>query len=62
MLSEKKTIEQRTEGSEGMNHVNLGEGKESFSGGRRANINTLRGEYVSSVQETARRPACLGGR
>lgn len=61
MLSEKKIFEQRKEGSEGMSHVNLREGKESFPGGEGADIKTLRGEYVLSVQETARRPVCLGG-
>lgn len=61
MLSEKKTLEQRKEGSEGMSHVNLREGKKSFPGVEGANIKTLRGEYVLSVQGTARRSVCLGG-
>lgn len=46
MLSEKKTFEQKMEGSEGMSHVNLREGKESFPGSGRANVKTLRGEYA----------------
>lgn len=61
MASEKETFEYMTEGSQGMSYVNLREGRASSPGSGKANAKAVRGRYAESVQDTSRRPMCLGG-
>lgn len=61
MASKKEIFEHMTEGSQGMSHVNLREGRVSSPGRGKTNAKALRGRCAESVQDTSRRPVCLGG-
>lgn len=58
--SKKENFDKMIEESEEMSPVNFREGRKSFPGIRKAKSKALSGEYAYSVQETARRPGCLG--
>lgn len=56
MASKKEIFEHMTEGSQGMSHVNLREGRVSSLG--KTNAKALRGRCVENMQDTSRRPVC----
>lgn len=60
-MPSEETFEHMTEGSQGMSHAKLREGRESFSRSGKAHAKARRRKCAQRVQETPRRPVCLGG-